>query len=549
MTRAVSIYDTTLRDGCQSEDMQLSVADKIKIALRLDAFGIDVVEGGWPGSNPVDDGFFAEIASYGLKHARIAAFGSTHHPDQPADRDPNLTAIAASGASVGTIFGKSCERHAREALRLDPARNIEIIRDSVAWLRGRMAAVFFDAEHFFDGYKNNAAYALAALRAAFEAGAQTLVLCDTNGGTLPHEVHRIVSEIRAALPEAPLGIHSHNDCELAVANALAAVQAGAVQVQGTINGVGERCGNANLCSIIPLLEVKCGLPCLPRDTEDASPGSGNRLSQLSAVASYVAEVANLSPFSRQPFVGNSAFAHKGGVHVSAVNRCSSLYEHMSPELVGNGRRILITELGGRSNIVSLARRFGFHLDKDEPVVKGLFNELKKKASLGYDYAAAEASVELLILRKLARRGVREFFRLVQYHVSALRAAAHETPLVETSVMVEVEGVIEHTAATGKGPVNALDTALRKALLPFYPRLAEMRLLDFKVRVLSASDGSGGTASVVRVLIESGDADASWIAVGVSHDIIEASWQALADSLTYKLYRDEERQRRLDGERD
>ncbi len=549
MTRAVSIYDTTLRDGCQSEDMQLSVADKIKIALRLDAFGIDVVEGGWPGSNPVDDGFFAEIASYGLKHARIAAFGSTHHPDQPADRDPNLTAIAASGASVGTIFGKSCERHAREALRLDPARNIEIIRDSVAWLRGRMAAVFFDAEHFFDGYKNNAAYALAALRAAFEAGAQTLVLCDTNGGTLPHEVHRIVSEIRAALPEAPLGIHSHNDCELAVANALAAVQAGAVQVQGTINGVGERCGNANLCSIIPLLEVKCGLPCLPRDTEDASPGSGNRLSQLSAVASYVAEVANLSPFSRQPFVGNSAFAHKGGVHVSAVNRCSSLYEHMSPELVGNGRRILITELGGRSNIVSLARRFGFHLDKDEPVVKGLFNELKKKASLGYDYAAAEASVELLILRKLARRGVREFFRLVQYHVSALRAAAHETPLVETSVMVEVEGVIEHTAATGKGPVNALDTALRKALLPFYPRLAEMRLLDFKVRVLSASDGSGGTASVVRVLIESGDADASWITVGVSHDIIEASWQALADSLTYKLYRDEERQRRLDGERD
>ncbi len=549
MTRAVSIYDTTLRDGCQSEDMQLSVADKIKIALRLDAFGIDVVEGGWPGSNPVDDGFFAEIASYGLKHARIAAFGSTHHPDQPADRDPNLTAIAASGASVGTIFGKSCERHAREALRLDPARNIEIIRDSVAWLRGRMAAVFFDAEHFFDGYKNNAVYALGALRAAFEAGAQTLVLCDTNGGTLPHEVHRIVSEVRAALPEAPLGIHSHNDCELAVANALAAVQAGAVQVQGTINGVGERCGNANLCSIIPLLEVKCGLPCLPRDTEDASPGSGNRLSQLSAVASYVAEVANLSPFSRQPFVGNSAFAHKGGVHVSAVNRCSSLYEHMSPELVGNGRRILITELGGRSNIVSLARRFGFHLDKDEPVVKGLFNELKKKASLGYDYAAAEASVELLILRKLARRGVREFFRLVQYHVSALRAAAHETPLVETSVMVEVEGVIEHTAATGKGPVNALDTALRKALLPFYPRLAEMRLLDFKVRVLSASDGSGGTASVVRVLIESGDADASWITVGVSHDIIEASWQALADSLTYKLYRDEERQRRLDGERD
>ncbi len=565
MTRVVSIYDTTLRDGCQSEDMNLSVADKIKIALRLDEFGIDTVEGGWPGSNPIDDGFFAEIANYHLGHARIAAFGSTHHPDCPPERDTNLAAIVASGASVGTIFGKSCERHAREALRVEPVRNLEIIRDSVAFLRARMPEVCFDAEHFFDGYRRNAVYALSALRAAFEAGADVLVLCDTNGGMLPYDIYRIVREVGEALPEARLGIHCHNDCELAVANSLAAVQAGVSQVQGTINGVGERCGNANLCSIIPLLEVKCDISCLPpalsggstetteaadskEPGEDSSTERGHeRLRQLSSVSAYVAEVANMLPFNRQPFVGSSAFAHKGGVHVSAINRSASLYEHMPPELVGNGQRVLISGLGGRSNIVSLARRFGFRLHKDEPVVKGLFNELKKKASLGYDYAAAEASVELLILRKLARRGVREFFRLVRYHVSAVRDAVQDIPLVETSVMVEVEGVIEHTAATGKGPVNALDTALRKALLPFYPRLAEMRLLDFKVRVLSASDGSGGTASVVRVLIESGDTETTWITVGVSHDIIEASWQALADSLTYKLYRDEERRRRLDGD--
>lgn len=533
----IAIYDTTLRDGCQSEDVNLSIPDKIKIALRLDSFGIEYIEGGWPGSNPVDIGFFTEIANYQLKHSRIAAFGSTHHPDFTAEKDPNLDALLTSGATVGTIFGKSCERHAREALRLAPERNIEIIRNSIAFLSRSLSEVFFDAEHFFDGYKHNAEYALSALRAAWEAGAGVLVLCDTNGGTLPHEVYAIVKEVQAVLLDARIGIHAHNDCELAVANSLAGVQAGAVQVQGTINGVGERCGNANLCSVIPALQLKYGLSCLPEPADE-------RLRQLSAVSAYVSEVANMSPFSRQPFVGNSAFAHKGGVHVSAINRNASLYEHMEPALVGNGQRVLITELGGRSNIVSLARRFGFHLDKDEPVVKGLFNELKKKASLGYDYASAEASVELLILRKLARRGVREFFKLLQYHVSALRSAEDDTPMVETSVMVEVEGVIEHTAATGKGPVNALDTAIRKALLPFYPRLKEMRLLDFKVRVLSANDGSGGTASVVRVLIESGDADSTWVTVGVSHDIIEASWQALADSLTYKLYRDEGDQRKI-----
>ena len=537
MTQKIVLYDTTLRDGTQAEDVNLSTPDKIKIALRLDEFGIDYIEGGWPGSNPVDVAFFKEIANYHLKYARIAAFGSTHHPDNKAEDDPNLNALIASGATAGTIFGKSCERHAKEALRLDPKRNLDIIRNSVAYLKRSMPEVYFDAEHFFDGYKRNAEYSLAVLRAAHEAGALIINLCDTNGGTLPNEMQQIVSDLRVALPEVRLGIHRHNVCEMAVAKTIVAVQAGAEMVQGTINGVGERCGNANLCSIIPVLQVKCGLTCLPEPADV-------RLRQLTKLSSYFAEVANMKPFNRQPFVGNSAFAHKGGVHVSAVNRCSSLYEHMEPELVGNGQRILITELGGRSNIVSLARRFGFHLDKDEPVVKGLFNELKKKASLGYDYASAEASVELLILRKLARRGVRDFFKLVQYHVSAVRDASHELPMEEATVMVEVEGAVEHTAATGNGPVNALDTALRKALLPFYPRLKEMKLLDFKVRVLSASDGTGGTASVVRVLIESGDADSTWVTVGVSHDIIEASWQGLVDSVVYKLYRDEEEQRKL-----
>ena len=532
--KTIAIYDTTLRDGSQCVDVDLSTQDKIKIALKLDALGIPYLEGGWPGSNPVDDAFFREIKNYDLKHARVCAFGSTHHPSHSAENDPNLAALAASGMPICTIFGKSWDRHVREALRIDPARNLEIIRDSVSFLRKHCGEVFFDAEHFFDGFKNDSEYAVACLKAACDGGARTLVLCDTNGGSLPPEISQIVTTVRKKLPKAIFGIHAHNDCELAVANTLVAVQAGARHVQGTANGYGERCGNANLYSIIPLLELKCGeqYRCLP----------SGKLAELTATASYVAEVVNMSLFSRQPFVGRSAFAHKGGMHVSAVNRSSSLYEHIQPEIVGNDRRILTTGLAGRSNIVALARRFGCHLDKNEPVVKGLFAELKKKAALGYDYASAEASVELLIMRKLGRRGVREFFRLLQYHVMELRREHDAAPASEATVMVDVEGVSEHTAATGRGPVNALDNALRKALTPFYPRLQEMRLMDFKVRVLSAEDGNGGTASVVRVLIESGDAEQTWVTVGVSHDIIEASWQALADSITYKLYRDEYVQR-------
>ncbi len=542
--KQIYIYDTTLRDGAQSEDVNLSTTDKVKIALKLDELGVHYIEGGWPNANPVDTAFFEEIQNYELKNAKISAFGSTHHSAVTAEKDANLNALIDCGAEVITIFGKSCEKHVREALRIEPGRNLQIISDSIAFLRKHREEVFFDAEHFFDAYKNNAEYALSALNAAYTAGAKALVLCDTNGGTLPNEISEIVSVVYNKFPNAVIGIHTHNDCEMAVANSLAAVQAGASQVQGSINGVGERCGNANLCSVIPVLQLKTGgqYTCILDE----------KLRQLTAISSYFSEIANMTPFARQPFVGNSAFAHKGGIHVSAVARNSSLYEHINPELVGNEQRILMTEMAGRSNILSLAKKFGFTLDKDEPVVKGLFNELKKKSSLGYDYAAAEASVELLLLRKLAQRGVRDFFKLIQLRVLEQKQEKDTAPFAEASVMVEVEGAIEHTASTGYGPVNALDKALKKALEPFYPNVADIQLRDFKVRVLSAKSDSAesalpgeskkaGTESVVRVLIESGDKDSSWVTVGVSYDIIEASWQALTDAITYKLYKDESKQ--------
>ena len=573
------IYDTTLRDGAQSEDVQLSTLDKIKIALRLDEFGVACIEGGWPGANPVDDEFFQEIKNYSLKNAQISAFGSTHHINYKVETDPTMQALVACDVPIITIFGKSSEKHAKDALRIDPARNLQLIADSIAYLKKHAQTVFFDAEHFFDRYKANPAYSLAVLKAAYEAGAGTgtgtgtgaLVLCDSNGGTLTSEVTEIVTQLRKEMPKATFGIHTHNDCELAVANSIAALQAGATHVQGTMNGVGERCGNANLCSIISIAELKLGKKCLPE----------GHLSHMASVSAYMYEVMNMKPFARQAFIGKSAFAHKGGIHVSAINRDSSLYEHIEPESVGNSQRVLITELAGRSNIVSLARRFGFHLDKDEPVVKGLFHELKSKASLGYDYAAAEASMELLLLRKLARRGVREFFNLRRLRVLETKETDGQS-IAEATVALEVEGAIEHTAATGLGPVNAMDNALRKALSPFYPKIMEMSLRDFKVRVLTVQSGiegsslsavcsaepdcinnaagdpltqnnsdnalghdsvkgfsnGGGTASMVRVLIESSDPHGSWVTVGVSYDIIEASWQALADSVSYKLYQDE-----------
>jgi 2-isopropylmalate synthase len=532
--KQIIIFDTTLRDGNQAEDVNFSLEDKIKIALKLNEFGIPYIEGGWPGSGPADTAFFQEIAAYALNNSTIVAFGSTHHPGDSAETDKNLANLLASKATAVSIVGKAWEAHVHEALRVSPARCLEVVADSVAFLKQSVQKVFFDAEHFFDGMAEAPEFAMAVLKKAFEAGADMLVLCDTNGGALPLEAARAVEQVRKELPDAPLGIHAHNDCNLAVATSLAAVEAGATMVQGTVNGIGERCGNTDLCSVIPVLELKSNgaYRCLPE----------GRLRMLRSLSNYVSEVANISPCNRRPFVGRSAFAHKGGVHVSAINRNSALYEHINPAEVGNEQRVLLSELAGRSNIVSLARRFGFHLDKDEPVVKGLLAELKEKAGYGYDYAAAEASVELLVMRKLGRRGVRDFFQLKQFRVMEFKKGSNGIPQSEATVSLEVEGAAEHTAAFGDGPVNAMDNALRKALYGFYPHLREMRLVDFKVRVLAATEHHNGTASQVRVLLESADHVHKWVTVGVSFDIIEASRQALIDSIVYKLYKDENEKR-------
>ncbi len=522
---SVSIYDTTLRDGTQAEDLHLSTEDKIRIAQKLDDLGIAYIEGGWPVSNPTDQQFFKEIKNYGLKHSRVACFGSTHNPKQAPDQDPNLKSVLQSGASVATLFGKTWDIHVQEALRTSLEHNLEIISASLGFVRPHVQELFFDAEHFFDGFKARPEYGLQCLRKAWEAGADVLVLCDTNGGCLPDDIAEIVTTVREALPGAKLGIHTHNDSETAVASSLAAVRRGAVQVQGTINGYGERCGNANLCSVIPNLELKMGLPCLPE---------GN-LSLLTATAHFVSEIANLKPFLRQPFVGQAAFAHKGGIHVSAVTRNPRTYEHIEPEQVGNKQRILLSDLAGRSNILFKARQFGFHLEKDDPFVSELLAEIKNRESTGYEYAAAEASFELLLNQTLGR--MRRYFSLLSFRVIDARHEDQAQPWAEATVMIKVGGVVEHTAAAGHGPVNALDNALRKALERFYPNLKEMRLVDFKVRVLS---GRSGTAANVRVLIESGDVQSRWITVGVSHNIIEASWQALEDSMNYKLFKDDQR---------
>jgi 2-isopropylmalate synthase len=527
----IQIYDTTLRDGTQSEELNLSTEDKLRIATRLDQLGVAYIEGGWPGSNPKDKRFFAEIRQYELNTAKLAAFGSTHAAKGTAESDANLQALVESGAPVLTIFGKTWDIHVTDALKITLERNLELIRDSLAFLRPHAQELFYDAEHFFDGYKANADYALSTLRAAMEAGADLLVLCDTNGGSLPEEISAIMDDVQARLPGARLGIHVHNDCDLAVANSLAAVRHGAVQVQGTVNGYGERCGNANLCSIIPNLELKMGLSCLPQ---------GN-LRRLTETAAFVAEVANLRCFKRQPYTGQSAFTHKGGVHVAAVRRNPRTYEHIEPELVGNKQRIILSDLAGQSNILFKARQYGFELDKGDPFVLELLTELKNREDRGYEYSAAEASYELLVNRVLGR--ARNYFRLMSFRILDSVFTEGVEPFTEATVMLRVGGMVEHTAATGKGPVNAMDCALRKGLERFYPNLNEMRLMDFKVRVLAVAnkeEGHSGTASVVRVLIESGDQKSRWTTVGVSYNIIEASRQALEDSINYKLFKDDQK---------
>ncbi len=524
--RKIEIYDTTLRDGTQAENFNLSVEDKLRIAQRLDDLGIDYIEGGWPGSNPKDEKFFPEIRNYNLKHARIAAFGSTHMAKHQAHEDPNLAALVRSGAPVFTIFGKSWDVHVRDALRISLERNLELIQDSLAFLKQHCETLFYDAEHFFDGYKADPDYAIETLKRAVAGGAECLVLCDTNGGTMPGEIMEIIAAVKKGIGEdVPLGVHCHNDSEVAVANSILAVQAGAVQVQGTMNGFGERCGNANLCSIIPALTLKLDMEC----------EAGKKLDRLTATARFVFEIANLQPNKYQPYVGASAFAHKGGIHVSAVQRNPETYEHIRPELVGNIQRILVSDLAGKSNIIAKAKQFGLDLDTNDPVVLDIVSRLKEMEAQGFQFEGAEASFELL-MRKAMGTG-RKFFDLMGFRVIDQKVREDEPPQAEATVMVRVGGQVEHTAAVGNGPVNALDNAIRKALEKFYPQLREMTLLDYKVRVLPVSPGTGAK---VRVLIESSDSEDKWGTVGVSTDIIEASWQALVDGICYKLLKSEER---------
>ncbi|MBI1910332.1 MAG: citramalate synthase [Deltaproteobacteria bacterium] len=532
----IELYDTTLRDGAQSEEISFTVEDKLRIAKKLDELGIHYIEGGWPGSNPKDEEFFARVRSLNLKNARIAAFGSTRKKGITAEKDPNLKALVAVGTPVVTIFGKSWDFHVKEALGISLEENLELIRDSISFLKKNCPEVLFDAEHFFDGFKKNPEYAVATLKAASEAGAKVLVLCDTNGGTLPDEIESIIKNVKNKFPsplmgegkgegDPVLGFHGHNDSETGVANALAAVAAGCRHIQGTINGIGERCGNANLVSIIPNLQLKIGFSCIAPE----------QLSRLKEVSRYVDELANRIPLTHQPYVGEAAFAHKGGVHVSAILKNQATYEHIRPEEVGNRRRVLVSDLAGRSSILYKAKEFGIELDSQSSVVSGIVKQLKEMENAGYQFEGAEASFEILIRRALKQ--YKNFFTLIHFSVvdekkgedHGMAVPGHAS--AKATLEIEVNGKKERAEAKGVGPVNALDTALRKALERFYPELGKVRLIDYKVRVLPAGRA---TASQVRVLIESTDGREKWGTVGVSQNIIEASWMALVDSLEYKL---------------
>jgi 2-isopropylmalate synthase len=524
----IQIYDTTLRDGSQAEDVSFTLEDKLRIAARLDEFGAAYVEGGWPGSNPRDEAFFREAKRLSLRHARIAAFGSTRRANIKASHDANIAMLLRAETPVITIFGKTWDLHVRDDLRISKTANLEVIHDTVSFLKHRVDEVIFDAEHFFDGFGANPEFALECVQAAGDAGADLICLCDTNGGRLPDQIALGVDAVKAAV-SAPIGIHCHNDSDLAVANSLIAVQHGAVQVQGTINGIGERCGNVNLCSVIADLQLKMGCRVV----------SSVQLRHLQELSRFVYELANIEPNKRQPYVGVSAFAHKGGVHVAAVQKNALTYEHIDPTLVGNHQRVLVSDLSGRGNIVYKAQEFGIDLDSADLNVRRVLSDLKALEHEGFQFEGAEASFELLLQKGLNGR-VRHF-RLIGFRVIDEKRSEEEEPLAEATIMIEgPDGSVEHTAAQGNGPVNALDKALRKALVKFYPQIDDMKLLDYKVRVLSSG---GGTSATVRVLIESGDEHERWGTVGVSHNVIEASWQALVDSMEYKLYKDEKRQQR------
>ncbi|MEM8676126.1 MAG: citramalate synthase [Cyanobacteria bacterium P01_G01_bin.67] len=519
----IQVYDTTLRDGSQGEGISLSLDDKLKIARQLDGLGVPFIEGGWPGANPKDVQFFWRLKEEPLKNSEIVAFCSTRRPNIAAADDKMLQAILAAGTHWVTIFGKSWDLHVKETLKTSLDENLAMIRDTIEYLGSQGRKVVYDAEHWFDGYKQNPDYAIATLKTALTAGAEWLALCDTNGGTLPHEVAQIVTEIIDALPDAQdkLGIHTHNDGGTAVANAIAAVMSGATMIQGTINGYGERCGNANLCTLIPNLQLKLGYDCLGQQ----------ELGQLSPVSRLISEIVNLAPDENAPFVGRSAFAHKAGVHVSAVEKNPLTYEHIQPELVGNQRRIVISDQSGLSNVLHYAAKFGINLSKQDVTCRQILDKLKTLENEGYQFEAAEASFELL-MRSILEPG-KQLFQLKGFQVHCNICQEQDNPASKAlaTIKVEVDGKNLLEVAEGNGPVAALDSALRKALVRFYPQIAEFYLADYKVRIL---DGGAGTAAKTRVLVESSNGIKRWTTVGVSANILDASYQAVVEGMEYGL---------------
>lgn len=517
----VLIYDTTLRDGSQGEQISFSAEEKLRIVQRLDDLGFHYIEGGWPGSNVKDRRFFEMAGDLRLKNARLAAFGSTKRPDLSVEKCSNTQALLQADTPVVTIFGKAWDLHATKILGISPEDNLEIIYDSVDYLKSKSKEVIFDAEHFFDGYKANPEYALKTLQTAGSAGADRIVLCDTNGGTLPWELEEIIRKITVFIPPKHLGIHAHNDCGLAVANSIHAVQLGVRMVQGTVNGYGERCGNADLISVIGNIALKMKKRCLP----DSS------IRCLTRISRYVSDVANVPPLNTRPYVGRSAFAHKGGVHVNAVLKQPVAYEHIAPELVGNQRRVLVSDLSGKSNIAYEAKELGIRLNEDNRICRNILEEIKKMEDQGYQFDSADGSLALLMKKAIGE--FKEYFALESFRVIDEKVGEHSSHS-QATIKISVGKDQEITAAEGNGPVNALDNALRKALKKFYPQISEMHLVDFRVRIL---EGCEGTGAKVRVLLESRDEKDVWTTIGVSTNIIEASWQALIDSIHYKLDKD------------
>ncbi|RKY43159.1 MAG: citramalate synthase [Candidatus Makaraimicrobium thalassicum] len=525
--KKVYIYDTTLRDGAQSEGISFSVKDKIRIAQRLDELGVDFVEGGWPGSNPKDDEFFREAPlQLKMKKAKLVAFGSTRRAGRKTASDPVIKGLLNARTKYLTIFGKSWDLHVKAVLRTTLKENLRMIEDSVRYLKKRGRRVIFDAEHFFDGYRENAGYAMDTLKAACDGGAEVVVLCDTNGGALTDQVFEIVEET-AGKVKIPLGIHVHNDADMAVANSIAAVQAGCNHVQGTFNGYGERCGNANLVSIMPTLKFKLGMDCLPEFA----------FKELTEASRYIAEISNVRQLDAQPYVGKSAFAHKAGVHVNAILKNSRTYEHIAPEKVGNMRRMIISELSGKSSIMKRAGDLGYRIKKTSEKAGKILSHVQDLEKKGYQFELAEASLSLLMRR--ASEVFKKYFEMKEFRVIVEKRG--DGPVIsEATIKVEIGGKSRHTVSLGDGPVHALDRALRKSLIGLYPSLKEMHLSDFRVRVL---DEKAATAARVRVLIQSQDKSDSWWTVGVSENIIEASWLALKDSFEYKFVKDQKKKRK------